>query len=289
MATPSHPLTNPAAKAPSTRSLPGPPAMPPGVRYDPCSDDAEVARGPRPPNHTPLPEGGDSPVPHFLERPQSMLLSDAILPVLQQRQTDGLYALGQNVDIYWRWADPPSAGCKSPDWFCVTGLLPLENELYRRSYMLGWKHIVPHMLLEFVSGDGREERDRTPWRGKFWVYERMMRAPSHAIFDPQRGELEVHRLETNRYQLMTANAHGRYEIASLDLELGLWRGEYCGITLTWLCWRDQQGVMLPTGHERAEQQKRRAEQAERQAAAEKDKAKRLAARLRALDIAPEST
>ena len=31
--------------------------------------------------------------------------------------------------------------------------------------------VFPTVVLEFVSSDGSEERDITPFKGKFWVYE----------------------------------------------------------------------------------------------------------------------
>ena len=42
---------------------------------------------------------------------------------------------------------------------------------------------LPVLMIEFVSGDGREERDTTPNSGKFWVYERGIRAAYYAIYE----------------------------------------------------------------------------------------------------------
>jgi hypothetical protein len=57
----------------------------------------------------------------------------------------------------------------------------------------------------------------------------------------------------------------------------VWHGEHQGVYGEWLRWCDQNGVSIPTGQERAEQEQLRANQ-------ERLRAERLAAKLRALDI-----
>jgi hypothetical protein len=73
----------------------------------------------------------------------------------------------------------------------------------------------------------------------------------------------------------------------LKLGLTLWEGEFEGKVDTWLRWTDDQGVMIPTGKERAEQERRRAEQAEQRAEQEHQRAERFAALLRQAGIDPE--
>ena len=49
-----------------------------------------------------------------------------------------------------------------------------------------WQEIIPPLIvLEFVSGDGSEERDKTPWTGKFWVYEQVIRPAFYGIYEVQ--------------------------------------------------------------------------------------------------------
>ncbi|MCU0552483.1 MAG: Uma2 family endonuclease [Leptolyngbya sp. Prado105] len=113
-----------------------------------------------------------------IAHPQSLLLTSSIRPVLDRLHPDGQYAIGQDCGIYWRLTDPPEKGAEAPDWFYVPNVPPLLNAQVRRSYVL-WKEIVaPLIAIEFVSGDGAEERDSTsPFTsddskaGKFWVYE----------------------------------------------------------------------------------------------------------------------
>src|SRR5438309_1655342 len=124
------------------------------------------------PDHKQLPDTDGIPVQNSLALPQSMQLTGAILPVLDRLHPDGRYFIGQDVGIYYRHTDPPLNGCKAPDWFFVPDVPPLLHGEYRRSYVLWHELVAPLLIIEYVSGDGSEERDRTAETGKFWVYER---------------------------------------------------------------------------------------------------------------------
>jgi Uma2 family endonuclease len=139
------------------------------------------------PDHTQLPESDGTFVKNFQEHPQSLLLTDSIAPVFQQLHSDQQYCIGQDCGIYWRETDPPEKGAEAPDWFYVPGVPPVLQGKIRRSYVLWREYVPPLIALEFASGDGSEERDRTPLSalqedgtqklGKFWVYERIIRIP----------------------------------------------------------------------------------------------------------------
>lgn len=53
----------------------------------------------------------------------------------------------------------------------------------RRSYVLWQEHIAPLIVLEFVSGNGAEERDKTPWTRKFWIYEQVIHPAFYGIYE----------------------------------------------------------------------------------------------------------
>jgi hypothetical protein len=55
--------------------------------------------------------------------------------------------------------NPPEKGAEAPDWFYVPNVPPLVDGEVRRSYVLWKEYVTPLIVLEFVSGDGREERD----------------------------------------------------------------------------------------------------------------------------------
>lgn len=239
------------------------------------------AYGTRLPDHTELPESDGTFAKNFQEHPQSMLLTEAIQPVLQQRHPAGQYCIGQDSGIYWRLTDPPQQGAVAPDWFYVPDVPPLLDGKVRRSYVMWYEAIAPFIVIEFVSGDGSEERDRTPTTGTFWVYERSLRVPFYAIYEVTPGRVEVHHLVDGQYMSMPANERGHYPIPPLDIELGIWPGRYQEMELPWLRWWDAQGTLLLLGAERAEQEHQRAEQ-------ERQRAERLATQLRALGVDPEA-
>jgi Uma2 family endonuclease len=252
-------------------------------------------------DHTQLPDSDGTFVKNFQEHPQSLILTDSIGRILQQRHPDGQYAIGQDCGIYWRETEPAEKGAEAPDWFYVPNVPPNLDGQIRRSYVLWREHIAPLIALEFASGNGDEERDSLPFGnpcgerdsfasrtplsrtdegvvtkpGKFWVYERVMRIPYYGIYQVNNGRLEVYRLIDGYYQLLELNQRGHFPIAPLGVELGLWQGSYQNQTMLWLRWWDEEGNLLLIGDERAElerlrgeQQRERAESAEQARQAE---------------------
>jgi hypothetical protein len=145
--------------------------------------------------------------------------------------------------------------------------------------MLWKEYVAPLIVLEFVSGNGQEERDKTPLTGKFWVYEQAIRVPYYGIYEVAKASVEVYRLVGDAYELLPANEREHYPIASLGVELGIWQGQYQNVTLPWLRWWDLQGNLLLTGDERAEQERLRAEQEKLRAEQEKLRAEQAEALL----------
>ena len=132
----------------------------------------------------------------------------------------------------------------------------------RRSYVMWQELVAPLIVLEFVSGNGAEERDKTPYRGKFWVYEKAIRVPFYGIYEVKKASIELYHLLEGKYEQVPENERGHYPIIPLGLELGIWQGTYQNVELPWLRWWTIEGELLLTGEEKAEQEKRRAEQAE---------------------------
>jgi Uma2 family endonuclease len=222
------------------------------------------------PDHTQLPESDGTFVKSFQEHPQTILLTDSLETTLQRLHPDGQYAIGQDSGIYWRETEPPEWGAEAPDWFYVPNVPPLVDGAIRRSYVLWREYIVPMIAIELASGDGSEKRDRTPLSrsaagsqkpGKFWVYEQIIRLPYYAVYIIKTSELEVYNWVNTHYRRLEPNDQGRYPIAEMEVELGVWNGSYQNQTQNWLRWWDREGNLLLTGSERAA----RAEQAQRNA------------------------
>ncbi|NET55304.1 MAG: Uma2 family endonuclease [Symploca sp. SIO2E6] len=230
------------------------------------------------PDHTQLPESDGTFVfaeravgKNFQEHPQSLILTDSIGSTLQRLHPDGQYCIGQDCGIYWRETDPPEKGAEAPDWFYVPDVPPRLDGDIRRSYVLWREYITPIIALEFASGDGSTERDKTPLSrsetgevtkpGKFWVYERVMRIPYYGIYQVSNGTLEVYHLTNALYEKMTPNERGHYLIDSMGVELGLWEGPLLNNPeQPWLRWWDLDGNLLLTGDEKAQQERLEKEQ-----------------------------
>jgi Uma2 family endonuclease len=247
------------------------------------------------PDHTQLPDSDGTFVKNFQEHPQSIVLTSSIEPILQKIHADGNYCIGQDSGIYWRLTEPAEKGAEAPDWFYVPNVPPLLDGEYRRSYVLWQEFVAPLIAIEFVSGNGSEERDRTPPGaagkvGKFWVYEQAIRIPFYAIFEAKKSLVEVYRLVDGHYETLPANDRDHYPIVPLGVELGI---KVEG-GIPWLRWWDDSGNLLLTGDERAFEAEERVLEAEAIAEQERfakqqaeEKIARLAEKLRLLGIDPD--
>lgn len=234
------------------------------------------------PDHNQLPDEDGTFVKNFQEHPQSLILTDSIGPVLEKIHPDGQYIIGQDCGIYWRETEPPEKGAEAPDWFYVGNVPPTLNGEIRRSYVLRREYIPPLIALEFASGDGSEERDKTPLSrseegetikpGKFWVYERIIHIAYYGIYEIKTGKLEVYNWVNGSYRLIQPNERGHYLIEPLEIELGLWQGTYQNQTQLWLRWWDREGNLLLIGSESAEIERERAEIERERATIERERA-----------------
>jgi len=235
------------------------------------------------PDHTQLPESDGTFVKNFQEHPQSILLTDSITPILETIHADGNYCIGQDSGIYWRLTDPLEKGAEAPDWFYVPNVPPTLDGQSRRSYVMWQEFVAPLIVLEFVSGNDAEERNRTPLLrtdkqetkpGKFWVYKNAIRPAFYGIYEVRKASVEVYSLIQNRYELVAANDRGHYPIPQLGVELGIWQGSYQNMELPWLRWWDSQGNLLLSGAERAEEERQRADREQEIAQQQRQRADR---------------
>ena len=270
-----------------------------------------------PPSHLDLPDSDGKPVENAYQHPQSAMLSDVLLPALDRLHPDSNYFVGADTGIYWQHTTPdPLAGCKSPDWYYVPNVPRLLDGNLRRSYVLWNEGVHPLVVIEYVSGNGADERDATPFTGKFWVYEQGICAGYYVIWDQPRNRLELFERVGSRYLPRTPDTNGRFWIPEMGVSLGIWHGTYQGYETEWIRAWDRHGRLLPTAEDRgdearrvaeqerlraeaekqraetekqrAETEKRRAEAENQRAETEKQRAEKLAARLRELGVDPES-
>ena len=141
-------------------------------------------------------------------------------------------------------------------------------ELADRSYFLWERGKPPEVAVEVVSDRTGEELGN-----KRVQYARGM-VPYYAVFDPRLllGEelLQAFRRDPDTGEYVPL---ARAWFPPVSLGLTLWEGEYEGMHSTWIRWCDEQGNVIPTLDELE--------------AANRQRAERLAARMREMGINPD--
>ncbi|BAB75417.1 alr3718 [Nostoc sp. PCC 7120 = FACHB-418] len=216
------------------------------------------------PSSAELPDSDDTPVDNELQNLIPNLL-DAILALAWSQRTDWFF--GVDMGIYYAPSNPPLV----PDGFLSLGVERFIGEEGRLSYVL-WEEdgIVPIFALEVVSKTygGEYEKKKTDYAKLGILYYAIY--VSSRRYRRKREPLEVYRLENGEYILQPGSLVWMPEVG---LSLGRERGTYLGRTREWLYWYDEAGRRLATPEELVAQEKQRAE--------------RLAQRLRELGINPD--
>lgn len=112
---------------------------------------------------------------------------------------------------------------------------------------------------------GRRETPPSKWQ----VYEQILRVPYYVVFSRYTNKVRFFQLVGGHYQEQIVNPESpQIWIPELEIGLGLWQGDYTGITRPWLRWYDASGNWIPTDAEeaqaRAQDAEVRASQAELQ-------------------------
>jgi hypothetical protein len=153
-----------------------------------------------------------------------------------------------------------------------------------------WQEAVaPFLVVELLSpgteaedlGQTLREVDNPP--SKWQVYQEILRVPYYVVFDRYTNRFRLFRLSGLHYQEVELTEE-RFWFEELNLGLGVYQGIYAGISGHWLRWYDRDRQWIPFNEERIEQAEERVERAEARAAAERERADKLAARLLELGI-----
>ncbi|NJN24248.1 MAG: Uma2 family endonuclease [Acaryochloridaceae cyanobacterium RL_2_7] len=185
---------------------------------------------------------------------------------------------------------------KRPDWFAVLGIPRLyEGRDLRLSYLVWDEPAVPTIIVELISkgtaksdlGEVRRDENGTPT--KWEVYEQILKVPYYLVYDRNQDTLWVFLWQDGVYQQQEI-LDGRFWFKDLGIGIGLWDGEYEGITRSWLRWYDAGGHWHLTQAEaesrRADQERSRADQERSQREAAERENQRLRDRLKSLGIGP---
>jgi Uma2 family endonuclease len=147
--------------------------------------------------------------------------------------------------------------------------LSREQPRTEKSFNVELETDQPFLVLEYVSPSSH----RKDYHDSFLKYERELRVPYSLFFYPEAQDLQLYHLEGMRYERVPANAHGRYAIPELELEVGLLGG--------WVrFWHRGELLPLPEDlekdllreKERADHEKERADHEKERADHEKERA-----------------
>ena len=207
---------------------------------------------------------------------------------------------------------------KRPDWFGVVGVPRLYDEVdMRLSYVIWQEGVIPFVVVELLSPGtekedlGENQPEKLPPESeeiaengqasqsqakekpprKWEVYEQILRIPFYVVFSRYTDELRAFKLNGGHYQELELPEQ-KVWMPDIELGLGLWQGEFQGITRLWLRWYDAQENWILTEAEqhrqRAEQHRQRAEQAESRTQEAEAKLESLMQRLRESGIDPDT-
>ena len=202
------------------------------------------------------------------------------------RHRNDFFSAG-NLTIYYSPRQRKSEDFRGPDFFVVLG----TERKPRKSWVV-WHEDgkYPNIIVEILSSS-TAATDRGL---KKQIYQDTFRTPDYFWFDPDTLEFAGFHLLDGEYQPLEFNSQGLLWSQQLQLYLGIYQRQLRFFTA--------EGELVPTPEEvaeqeiqraeqeaqRAEQEAQRAEQEAQRAEQEAQRAERLAAKLRELNIDPDS-
>jgi Uma2 family endonuclease len=188
------------------------------------------------------------------------------------RDRNDFYAAG-NLTIYYSQNQRKNEDFRGPDFFVVS-----DTERKTRKSWVVWDEDgkYPNFILEILS-DSTAKVDREL---KKKLYQNTFRTPNYFWFDPYTLEFTGFNLVVGEYQLIEPNDRGHLWSQQLELYLGIHQGLLRFFTAN--------GELIPTPEEQAESERQEKEYERQEKEIAQQKAERLAAKLRELNIDPDT-
>lgn len=165
---------------------------------------------------------------------------------------------------------------KGPDFFLVRNVDGTKPRGKWEVWKEGGRY--PDLIVEIVSPSTKATDEDFNKK----LYARVFRTPEYFHYDQWTRELKGYRLNGDDYEPIQPDAEGRLWSRVLGAYLGVWRGQYRGRVYHWLRLFLEDGCLVPTDDEiaqettkRAEEERRRREEAERRIAELEAELKRL--------------
>jgi Uma2 family endonuclease len=209
-----------------------------------------------------------------LESNRHRIAINVLIRSLQQAWTDrNDFYSGGNMFIYYSSTQVKNQDFRGPDFFAV---LDVDGTPERQGWVV-WEEDgrYPDVIVELMS----PSTDKVDKGKKKDIYERTFKTRDYFVYDPfDPTSLAGWRLDSNfRYQSLVANEQGWLWCETLGFWLGTWQGIIDRETALWLRFYDSSGNLVPLPEEAAQQQ----------AETQRQRAERLAARLREMGEDPD--
>ena len=208
----------------------------------------------------PSEEIGDAGLPDQYHLWQAELLAQTFLPPNYPREK---VFVGCDLNLYYTLEQP--RWYKRPDWFGAVGVDRFYGQKDSRlSYVIWQEQVRPFIVIEFLSPSTEKEdlglvKSRKGEKPSKWqVYEEILQIPYYLVFNGHNNELKLFKLEGGKYSQVETK-DDRYWFKEIKLGLGLYLGNYQGLTRLWLRWYDENNNLIPTP---VEQEAQRANSAE---------------------------
>ncbi|MEA5497562.1 Uma2 family endonuclease [Limnoraphis robusta Tam1] len=229
-------------------------------------------------------ESKEPPLESYLHLQQLLFLMKCLDWLWQDRND---YFAAGNLTIYYSPEQKKTDNFRGPDFFVV-----LNTERKPRKSWVVWEEggKYPNVIIELLS-KSTANVDRT---NKKEIYQDIFRTPEYFWFSPETLEFKGFGLTLGQYQDLQPNEQGFLWSEQLQLFLGVYEQKLRFFT--------PEGILVPTPEESAKTAEKRASEAEetsrktqeeleaerQQRQAERQRNERLAAKLRELNIDPDT-
>ncbi|ERT07723.1 restriction endonuclease family protein [Lyngbya aestuarii BL J] len=212
----------------------------------------------------------EPPLESYLHLKQILLLLSGLEWFWRDR--DDFFAAG-NLTIYYSPRQIKTQDFRGPDFFVVLG----TERKPRKSWVV-WDEEgkYPNIIIELLS-DSTAKTDRGE---KKLIYQNTFRTPDYFWFDPHTLEFRGFHLVDGEYQELQPNEKGLLWSQQLQLCLGVYQEQLRFFT--------PEGELILTPEETAKSNQEQLEVEREQLEMERQKNEKLAAKLRELNIDPES-
>ncbi len=205
----------------------------------------------RPPTEEELPYDDGMPMETERHVLQMYLLIEPLRSYWAERED---VFVGGNMFVYFSPDQVLTHDFRGPDVFVVQGVERRE----RKSWLVWQEGKGPDVVIELLS-ETTAAKDKSE---KKRIYQERLRVPEYFWYDPFSGEWAGFTLRGGIYEPIAEDAAGRLVSQQLGLALVKWEGEYAEVKARWLRWATLEGVLLPTGEEKAKQAQQRAAELE---------------------------